>query len=394
MASLSEIAAIERAAARALEDAEARKRLEQARDAGFNIPTGTAAEKARAAMLMKNPNQLAMEMQRQRAASAQSWSALPAVDMEQRKLAADAYNKLKEQERDPRYQLSARDGLLQEGSTKQVPYANLTQTATNAGRDYADQQKQFGLFGNLVNSMFDSPVAAQITDRLMEVFARPEFIESRFGQTPFTAFSRAAYGLTQSEAAAAQQEALLKNKLAIEQVKAGAKAEERRKIFSPEQIARDADIVQKSGQSIKNIQEMLQILRGPGIDVGGAFGTAAVGIRNIIATVADVDPTNRQEFQKKRAEILRSLNASRVFGAQVSQADYDVIEKLVIDPGIFTTNKQLRANLKDILNRYVTDYQASQQRLRIEFGDEPVQSLYSPRQKGMQLNRQTVTKPE
>jgi len=138
---------------------------------------------------------------------------------------------------------------------------------------------------------------------------------------------------------------------------------------------------------------MLNLLRAPGMPVGGGFGTLAQGIRNAIATVANVDPTNKQEFQKKRAEVIAALNEQRVFGAQVSQADYDVIEQLILDPGIFTTNAQLRKNLEDILGRAVSNYQNAATRLGIEFGGRPPEQLFASPAKGIPVQHTTVTKP-
>ena len=93
-----------------------------------------------------------------------------------------------------------------------TPVPGLAQQALQSGINYADEKsasnRQFGLFGNLVNNMFDSPVAGQITDELFKIFARPEFTQTGFGVTPLTAFSRASFAKQQSDAAEVEKQQL------------------------------------------------------------------------------------------------------------------------------------------------------------------------------------------
>lgn len=93
-----------------------------------------------------------------------------------------------------------------------TPVPGLAMKALQSGADYADEKsasnRQFGLFGNLVNNMFDSPVAARITDELFKIFARPEFTQTGFGVTPLTAFSSASFAKQQSDAAEAEKQQL------------------------------------------------------------------------------------------------------------------------------------------------------------------------------------------
>lgn len=323
---------------------------------------------------------------------------LQEVDLIRQAAANRLFAQTQEAQRAPEYQLSLLPSAAAPTAAPQprTPYPGLGQDAVNAGMQAGQQREQLGLFGNMISNIFDNPAIGRAVDRLLEYSMRPEAQPTGPGDTFISQLSRGAYGTRQSELAAQAQNQAFQQKLLLEQVKAGAKAAkpgERQKIYSPEQIAKDSIIVQNAPRGIQNIQEMLTLLRSPGAPVGGAFGTAALGIRNLVATVANVDPTNRQEFEKKRAEIIAALNEQRVFGAQVSQADYDVIEKLILNPGLFTTDKQLRKNLADILNRSVSQYEAAATRLGIEFGYQPVESLFAAPQKGMQLDRQTVTKP-
>jgi hypothetical protein len=107
-----------------------------------------------------------------------------------------------------------------------TPVPGLAREALQSGADYADEKsaanRQFGLFGNLVNNMFDSPVAGQITDELFKIFARPEFTQTGWGVTPLTAFSSASFAKQQSDAAEAEKQQL------EEERKAKASLDERR----------------------------------------------------------------------------------------------------------------------------------------------------------------------
>tara|TARA_R110000823_G_scaffold181874_5_gene314191 strand:+ start:488 stop:1456 length:969 start_codon:yes stop_codon:yes gene_type:complete len=108
----------------------------------------------------------------------------------------------------------------------ETPVPGLAKEALQSGADYADEKsasnRQFGLFGNLVNNMFDSPVAGQITDELFKIFARPEFTQTGFGVTPLTAFSRASFAKQQADTAEVEKQQL------EEERKAKASLDERR----------------------------------------------------------------------------------------------------------------------------------------------------------------------
>ena len=341
----------------------------------------------------------------QGSASEVNWANLPTVDLSQREAANAIQRELMMSQRDPRYQLgllapAAEPAAAPAAPQPKTPYPGLGQDAVNAGMQAGQQREQLGLFGNMISNIFDNPAIGRAVDRLLQYSIRPEAQPTGPGDTFISQLARGAYGVQQSQAAqaAAQQAAQQKfaQQVYLEQIKAGAKAKkpgESLDIFNKEQVGKDVMLVQGTTRYIENIQEMLNTLSGPGMPVGGLGGTVATAARNVFATFADIDPSNRETFQKKRAEIIAALNEQRVFGSQVSEADYKVIEQLVLDPGIFTTNTQLRQNLQDILKRAVSNYQNAYSRLKVNFGGVIPEGLISKQPNTIPVQHTTVTKP-
>lgn len=279
-----------------------------------------------------------------------------------------------------------------------TPYPGTAAESVNEGMRIGQQNQQLGLFGNLVSNIFDNPVIGRAVDRLLQYSIRPEAQARGPGDTMISQLARGAYGVQKSQAAqaAAQQAAQQKfaQQVYLEQIKAAAKAKkpgESLGIFNPEQVGKDVMLVQGTSRYIENIQEMLNTLNAPGMPVGGLGGAVATAARNVFATFANIDPSNQQTFEKKRAEIIAALNEQRVFGSQVSEADYKVIEQLVLNPGIFTTDSQLRKNLQDILKRAVSNYQNAYSRLKVNFGGVIPEGLIFTQTNAIPLRK--ITKP-
>jgi phosphoenolpyruvate carboxylase len=71
----------------------------------------------------------------------------------------------------------------------------------------------------------------------------------------------------------------------------------------------------------------------------------------------DVPETATEEYRKRIANYIANLQQQKAFGTELSKSDYDLLEKILSDPGLFTSPTQLMSQIKPIVDRLTTTQQ-------------------------------------
>lgn len=296
--------------------------------------------------------------EREKQASEASWANLPSVDMAQQDFAARIQNELMQSQRDPRYQL----GLLAPAAAPadapaeapaapqpKTPYPDLGQASVNAGMQAGQQREQLGLFGNMISNIFDNPTIGRAVDRLLEYSMRPEAQPTGPGDTFISQLARGAYGTRQSELAAIAQRQAVADKIKLEEAKAGAKAAQAGQIkptYSDLTKLRDsANSYKTSIEALSQLRELAQ----RGNPTGGIASLKTTLTEAATAFGIPTDLTDQQKADQLRSIIITKINEARVYGAQVSQADYKNIFNYLSPTGVTVSREKFLNSLNNVM---------------------------------------------
>lgn len=191
-----------------------------------------------------------------------------------------------------------------------------------------------GLLGGAINRMMDRALYSTPT----------------FGGNFITEQAGGEVALRRMESAAAQkqqEDSLKRAKIEAELAKAGAKT----KLTGP--IIEQIKTYQTAVRGIDTVNKMLNLIPKGG--TGGIEAKFDSFIEGLGAAVGiPTDPTNADEINKLRVSLLSAFKP--LIGAQISQADYAMIEQALTSAGGLTTNpNKLISSLRTFKNRLEGD---------------------------------------
>jgi len=228
----------------------------------------------------------------------------------------------------------------------------------NAGEAKANEQNQRGFLSTLLGNVD--------WQGLLSVMARPEFLEP--GVSPAVAFSKAAFGQRQAEAAAAAVRQQQMFELQKEMIKKG--GVEAPKITDT--TVKLAETFNASSQGLDTVQQLLKLFTTA--QTGGFAGTFdALG--NDFLTLIGIDP-GASNKEKANALISRLKFGLGLGGKDLSESDKKWINDILKNPGIFTANQEIAEKLGQIRDDLNTKRTTSARLL--EMGGYNPSALFSP----------------
>jgi len=171
--------------------------------------------------------------------------------------------------------------------------------------------------------------------------------ERQYGVGPLAAFSESALDVQAARAAAAQKQREIGLELAKEQIKAGDGGADYRKALGTSQVQ---DLLQSAGSTfgaVNTIQEINKFLASNNASGAGASaGRLATQLGNLFGLNLE---TAAQEKVSNLADMIKaSLAESRLFGRDLSKADYEILAQIIQKPGLLTSNKTIRDQYKRV----------------------------------------------
>ena len=164
--------------------------------------------------------------------------------------------------------------------------------------------------------------------------------ERMYGVGPLAAFSESALDVQAARSAAEQKQREMGLELAKERLKAGDGGADYRKALGTTQVQ---NLLQSAGSTFGTINTIAEINKFLGANqVSGAVASAerlATQLGNLFGLNLD---TASQETVSNLADMIKaSLAESRLFGRDLSKADYQILAQIIQKPGLWTSNKTL-----------------------------------------------------
>tara|TARA_R110000868_G_scaffold261572_1_gene519732 strand:+ start:268 stop:1023 length:756 start_codon:yes stop_codon:yes gene_type:complete len=212
-----------------------------------------------------------------------------------------------------------------------------------AGSAMAQQQEQLGLFGGAMSKMFNSPLIATAVDRLIELSMRPEALSPRFGDTFISPLARAAAGQQMERRAAATNEQEFMRDLALAQAKRPAQ----QLTGETSQLLNE---ISSNREGLRLLDDMKSIVAKG--EAGGGPNVASSNFKEFFRLLGmDVGETGTEEYRNKVASYIANLQSSNSFGRELSKTDYETLNKILTDPGVFSSASKLEAQLKPLVEK-------------------------------------------
>jgi len=174
--------------------------------------------------------------------------------------------------------------------------------------------------------------------------------ERQYGVGPLAAFSESALDVQAARAAAAQKQREMGLELAKEQLKAGDGGADYRKSLGTSVVQ---DLLQSAGSTfgaVNTIQEINKFLASNNASGAGASAARlATQLGNLFGLNLE---TAAQEKVSNLADMIKSsLAESRLFGRDLSKADYEILAQIIQKPGLLTSSETIRDQYKRVADK-------------------------------------------
>lgn len=226
---------------------------------------------------------------------------------------------------------------------------------------------------------FDKLFSKETAMGLLDIFAQPEFIQAQRGLggvSPLAAFSLAAAGKRQREAAAMAKEQEEATKLQLEAIK---KSGAGRELLAKPEVQRLITQSRSTFNMIKDVGKLTKIF-GEGKTSGAVpiLKDSLVNLANIFGF--NLDQTSKQTAKSIIAAIKAEQAAARTFGRELSQRDYDILERVLAEPDLLSSDSALRASYFRFLKKVQGAHQQTVRSLNMIVGPEISRGILSPSQ--------------
>jgi hypothetical protein len=228
-------------------------------------------------------------------------------------------------------------------------------------------------------NFFDKLFSKETAMGLLDIFAQPEFIQAQRGLggvSPLAAFSLAAAGKRQREAAAMAKEQEAATKLQLEAIK---KSGAGRELLAKPEVQRLITQSRSTFNMIKDVGKLTKIF-GEGKTSGAVpiLKDSLVNLANIFGF--NLDQTSKQTAKSIIAAIKAEQAAARTFGRELSQRDYDILERVLAEPDLLSSDAALRASYFRFLKKVQGAHQQTVRSLNMIVGPEISRGILSPSQ--------------
>jgi len=228
-----------------------------------------------------------------------------------------------------------------------IPISSVAQTAMRAGGDMAQQQEQLGLFGGAMSKMFNSPLIGTAVDRLIELSMRPEALTPRFGDTFISPLARAAAGQQMERRAGAAAAAESEEEFMRARVLAQDKRPGQQLTGETSQLLNE---ISSNREGLRLLDDMKSIVAKG--EAGGGGNVASANFKEFFRLFnVDVGETGTEEYRSKVASYIANLQSSNAFGRELSKTDYETLNKILTDPGVFSSSSQLDKQLAPLVKK-------------------------------------------
>ena len=189
--------------------------------------------------------------------------------------------------------------------------------------------------GNFISGLLGDINWKAITDRLIKTFQRPEMLTP--GVSPLTAFAASGAALNQAEMAGAVAEQERMDKIMLEQLKKSGPME-----FKGPMI-KSIEKASATKQSLDSINRYLELLSNK--KIGGVGAKLEEGVSAIGALFGAGGESGAAAADSIRSQIITGLQIGVAEG-QISQGDYDQLNKILAGSGWFVSNPKVESQLQ------------------------------------------------
>ena len=189
--------------------------------------------------------------------------------------------------------------------------------------------------GNFISGLLGDINWKAITDKLIKTFQRPEMLTP--GVNALTAFGMSGAALNQAEMAGAAAEQERMDKFKLEQLKKSGPME-----FKGPMI-KSIEKASATKQSLDSINRYLELLSNK--KIGGVGAKLEEGVSAIGALFGAGGESGAAAADSIRSQIITGLQIGVAEG-QISQGDYDQLNKILAGSGWFVSNPKVESQLQ------------------------------------------------